>query len=893
VLALRDATQQLDDGELSEALGSGAADVADLLPELRDRLALPPSRVSTDRATTRYQLFDSVARFLLALARRRPLVLLFDNAQLADRSSLLLLEYYCRQLTSSAAMVLLAYRRGDLASEHPLSETLARCSGLVGFEQLELQGLARAEIGELLRLAAGTAVPGPIVEAVSNRSDGNPLFVTEVAAAYARRLADESRVGTALDLEVPASLRAVIETRIAALPPDTSRLLAKASILGRDFDGALLADMVARPITEVLRDLEQAASLGVLVALPPGRFRFRHALFREVLYAGHEVAQRLALHREAAAHIERRYAADPEPQLQQLAYHAFEATRGGYLPQAVEHCRRAGEQARNRRAFGEAALQFERALQVADTAGTHDLAQRFDLLMSFSDAQYRAGQVSAAAWTALRAALLAHRQRWWPRLADAVLALQHVQGQLGISHVASVPLHQAALDHLPGTEVATRARLLASMATAQRHAGQSERARELVMDSVALARDSGQHRVLLGCLSNAVYVFWKASDAPRQHELLSEALELAGQTEDEEAVLLATMSLMFPLAKLGNTVELERQLRRLTERAESGRYPHYRQVAAGFATLVALLRGRWGEALHGAQAAMREAQITGAADVEGRFGLQMFALLRATGGLESVAPLLAGLSSTDESRLWLPGKILLHCELGQFAEARTLLARCGRPDELPTDDLYETSLVLLAEACVVLRDRSRCEQLFELLGPCRGFNVSTQGAVSYGCASGYLALLAAELRRGREARALFEEALAFNARMDSPPLVARTQADFAAFLLRSAVPADRDRAADLLREARATAERLQLRPLLARIDGLAAAGAPAESLTGREIHVLRCIAAGASNRRIADELFISLSTVATHIRSILRKTGAANRTEAVALGRRSGLLPED
>ena len=63
-----------------------------------------------------------------------------------------------------------------------------------------------------------------------------------------------------------------------------------------------------------------------------------------------------------------------------------------------------------------------------------------------------------------------------------------------------------------------------------------------------------------------------------------------------------------------------------------------------------------------------------------------------------------------------------------------------------------------------------------------------------------------------------------------------------------------------------------------------------DELSQRELEVLRLLAAGKSNRDIADALFISLNTVATHVRNILTKTGCANRTEAAAYGLRHGLL---
>jgi DNA-binding NarL/FixJ family response regulator len=125
------------------------------------------------------------------------------------------------------------------------------------------------------------------------------------------------------------------------------------------------------------------------------------------------------------------------------------------------------------------------------------------------------------------------------------------------------------------------------------------------------------------------------------------------------------------------------------------------------------------------------------------------------------------------------------------------------------------------------------------------------GTVALGSGAGYLALLATALRQFRAARPLYEEALAFNARIGSPPLLARTQADYATLLLQSERPADHDRAGQLLREAHATAARLGMRTLAARVAALAGEGAATDSLTDRELDVLDRIAAGASNKRIA------------------------------------------
>jgi DNA-binding CsgD family transcriptional regulator len=256
-----------------------------------------------------------------------------------------------------------------------------------------------------------------------------------------------------------------------------------------------------------------------------------------------------------------------------------------------------------------------------------------------------------------------------------------------------------------------------------------------------------------------------------------------------------------------------------------------------------------------------------------------------------VASLFAQVAAgSDSTRLWLPGAILLHCELGQADAARRLLDRLGDADKLPRDDLYTPSLVYLADAALMLNDTARAERLLEALRPFRGLNLSLLGTVALGSGAGYMAALAAMLRRGKESRVLFEEALAFNSRMRAPPLVARTQVDYAALLERSDKPADVERAGRLARDALVIAERFGMIKLAARARELLDGVPQAEALTEREREILHRIAAGASNKRIAMDLRISVTTVATHIRSVLRKTGTANRTEAAAHARRHNMF---
>jgi len=153
------------------------------------------------------------------------------------------------------------------------------------------------------------------------------------------------------------------------------------------------------------------------------------------------------------------------------------------------------------------------------------------------------------------------------------------------------------------------------------------------------------------------------------------------------------------------------------------------------------------------------------------------------------------------------------------------------------------------------------------------------------------------MKRFHDAERHFDDALAMSTRMGAQPALAHTQYDYACMLLSRRGNGDRERASDLLKASSVAAEQLGMRALVQKISVLArniqvpstAERTYPDELTAREVAVLRLIAIGRSNSDIATALSISNNTVATHVRSILAKTGSANRTEAAAYAVRQGL----
>ena len=180
IQTIRSYVQQCDAGQLQSEIGPGAADIADVVPEIHGKLTdlKPPPSLEPEAA--RFRLFDSITTFLKNASRSRPLMLVLDDLHWADRSSLLLLEFLARELGGSALLLIGTYRDVEVSRQHPLSRTLGNLTRERLFQRVHLAGLNREEVSRFLEIASG-AIPLPgLVEALQSRTEGNPLFVSEV-----------------------------------------------------------------------------------------------------------------------------------------------------------------------------------------------------------------------------------------------------------------------------------------------------------------------------------------------------------------------------------------------------------------------------------------------------------------------------------------------------------------------------------------------------------------------------------------------------------------------------------------------------------------------------------------------------------------------------------------
>ena len=190
--------------------------------------------------------------------------IVLDDVHVADPSSLLLLEFVGSRLTSQRVLVVAAYRHGELTEDHASTATLGQLMRAPATTRLLLHGLDEDDVAALIADASGHAPKPAVVRQVREQTDGNPLYVNEVA----RLLAAEGRLDAGADTgaaSMPRDVRETVLQRVARLPQETRAALDAAAVLGREFPVDVL---VAITSPEALDHLEPAAASHLLAPAP-------------------------------------------------------------------------------------------------------------------------------------------------------------------------------------------------------------------------------------------------------------------------------------------------------------------------------------------------------------------------------------------------------------------------------------------------------------------------------------------------------------------------------------------------------------------------------------------------------------------------------------------------
>ncbi len=711
----------------------------------------------TEPAAQRFRLVEAVDGVLRGA---EPLLLLIDDLQWADPSSVRLLELLVPMLAERAVTVL-----GTVRSEPEQPTAVAELRATL---RIRLGGMAPAELAVLLGgLDAGE------LAAVHERTGGNPLYATELV-----RLAQAEGVGVK-DAAVPGSVRAVLGRRLDALSPDAVAVLRVAAVLGSRFRFDHLAAVLGGSSAAACA-VDEATAAGLVRGDQEGRHEFAHPLIREVVYDGLGMLGRIAEHERVAdalaAFAERGGVVVPAV----LAVHYGHATPVGRAADAVRHGLAAAESARVAFGYEEAVRWLRTVVTLLGTAP--GAANRGAVLLALAEAELAAGNPDTARAAAVAAAEVARSTGNHERLALAALALTGgVDGfEVPAADASALALLQEARAAQPAGSPSW-VRLTARLAVALTRDAPRSRRTALADGAVAAAREHGDPALVAIALAARCDTMAGPGDAEHRLTDAEEIIALARVAADARAELLGRRLRLVALLERGDVTDADFEISTFASRLAAVQQPLYAWCPPLWRAARAWAAGQERDAAALLDDAAAAGEGAGSANAEMLVTVARWLALVADGDGEAQYQLMTGVGAevgyvgTD----FEVSKALCAASVGHLDAARAALDRLNEPmRSSPVDSEWTAMLVQATAAVALVGGHPVAVWLYEVLLPHRHRHaVDGIGAFLHGSVERPLGTLAAVLGRTEDARAHFAVARAAHVAIGAVRLVELTDAD--------------------------------------------------------------------------------------------------------------------
>jgi DNA-binding CsgD family transcriptional regulator len=859
-------------------VGRSVPALASVLGDATGSAAGPPGGMA-DSASARFVMFAAACQALADAATAQGLVVVLEDLQWADRTSLLLLRHLAGELAHSRLLVVATSRE---TTGTPLADLLPALLRTGGARPIRLTGLSQPDIAQWLRRLKTDGDVDGLADRLYTSTGGNPLFVRMLVERGPSALAD--------GLRGFPELRPLVLAHVRGLDDSARGLLDAASVLGEQIDPQALAEVTGLSAAEVGAALDRAAALGVLAAAPADAgLSFAHALVRDAVYDELAPSRRMALHERAACALEK--SETSAARAGQIATHWQRSGTPGWAAHCLRWARQAARTASASLAYDEAARFTALALHAAEADTVRSAALRAELTLDAARAEFVAGHIEASLAHCQAAARLAE-EAGRPDIQVAAALVITGMGDPP-TNMAIDALCTAALEAVPARDTALRARLRARQAIFAAETGAGNRARELSAEALSLAECGDDPDALL----DGIHARHLSLSAPQflaeRRELAARACQVARRARQPLAELWGHVWLAEVAFQTGDLAAVDDELGRIEQFAASRRHGlawwHLHRLRATRAALV----GDLGAAVEHNEAARAVAAQIGTDSTIGMYYafLNQLALLRGTIDRETAQATLTMLYLAPRIplvRVFVP---LMHALAGDRDQARAKFEEFRHmPGTAEVGPRWATLLTQIGIIAVLLDDTATADRVYQQMsGLAPSYMGDGSGTVfSSGSVQRLVGDLALATGRVDEAIHRYTDAIEMNARIGARPFLALSRLGLARALVARNLaakgdPGDLATARALTTEAAAEFRRLDLPgplatadALLTQIDSAARAASP---LSARESEVASLIARAMSNRQIAEQLVLSERTVETHVRSILAKLGYSTRTE--------------
>jgi len=370
--AIKDYLESCSPELLYKVIGFYPAEVAKLVPELRQKLGTIPQSFPISPQQEQNRLFEAVSQFITNISREAPLLVVLDDLQWTDPSSLLLLHYLARGVYRAPLLLLGAYRGTDIDAKHPLTPVLTELNRERLLRSISLRRMSLADISEMIKqILEQDDIPTEFCRMVYEKTGGNPFFAEEVINSLKEeeviyRQENKWKIKEVSRIEFPETVKSVLKTRFARLDEECQNVLTLASFVGNDFTLETMSALTGIEENKLLELMDRMLKTGLIKAREvrgEGVCSFADILVRDVVYEEVSLLKRKKLHGVVGCALEKVYAKKIDEHFGELAYHFLES---GDKDKALDYFLKAGEKAQKVYAHNEAFSYLQRALELLE-----------------------------------------------------------------------------------------------------------------------------------------------------------------------------------------------------------------------------------------------------------------------------------------------------------------------------------------------------------------------------------------------------------------------------------------------------------------------------------------------------------------------------------------------
>ena len=358
--------------QLHRVIGYYPAEVAKLVPEISQTLRSIPQSFPISPEQEQNRLFEAVSQFITNISRETPLLVVLDDLQWTDPSSLLLLHYLARGVQKTPLLLLGAYRSSDINDKHPLSPVLTELNRERLPQSISLKRMSLDDISEMIRqILEQDDVPTEFCKMVYEKTRGNPFFAEEVIKSLKEeeviyREENKWKIKEVSRIEFPETVKSVLKTRFARLDEECQSVLTFASFVGNDFTLEAMCALTGIEENKLLELIDKILKTGLIKEREvrgEGVCSFADILVRDVVYDEVSLLKRKKLHGVVGRALEKAYAKKIDEHFGELASHFLES---GDKDKALDYFLKAGEKAQKVYANNEATSYFQSALALLE-----------------------------------------------------------------------------------------------------------------------------------------------------------------------------------------------------------------------------------------------------------------------------------------------------------------------------------------------------------------------------------------------------------------------------------------------------------------------------------------------------------------------------------------------